>query len=54
VTGHKNTNYFEVSYYRSINKAKYLQPRFQKIMFFPELWSDEEKAQWGSAAFKRN
>jgi tryptophan 2,3-dioxygenase len=36
------------------NWQKYLPPRFQKIMFFPELWNDEEKAQWGSAAFKRN
>ncbi|HEU5291194.1 MAG TPA: tryptophan 2,3-dioxygenase family protein [Cyclobacteriaceae bacterium] len=35
------------------NWQKYLPPRFQKIIFFPELWSDEEKAQWGSAAFKR-
>lgn len=36
------------------NWQKYLPPRFQKIIFFPEIWSDEEKTQWGSAAFKRN
>ena len=36
------------------NWQKYLPPRFQKIIFFPELWSEEEKAQWGSAAFKRS
>lgn len=36
------------------NWQKYLPPRFQKIMFFPELWSEEEKAEWGSAAFKRS
>jgi tryptophan 2,3-dioxygenase len=36
------------------NWQKYLPPRFQKIVFFPELWSEEEIAQWGSAAFKRN
>ena len=36
------------------NWQKYLPPRFQKIIFFPELWSEEEIAQWGSAAFKRN
>jgi len=36
------------------NWQKYLPPRFQKIIFFPELWSDEEIAQWGSAAFKRS
>ncbi len=33
------------------NWQKYLPPRFQKIMFFPELWSEEEKADWGKAAF---
>lgn len=31
------------------NWQKYLPPRFQKIMFFPELWSEEEKAEWGKA-----
>lgn len=36
------------------NWQKYLPPRFQKIMFFPELWSEQEKAEWGSAAFKRS
>jgi len=35
------------------NWQKYLPPRFQKIIFFPELWSEEEITQWGSAAFKR-
>ena len=33
------------------NWQKYLPPRFQRIMFFPELWSAEEKAEWGKAAF---
>jgi tryptophan 2,3-dioxygenase len=32
------------------NWQKYLPPRFQRIMFFPELWSDAEKAEWGKAA----
>lgn len=32
------------------NWQKYLPPRFQKIMFYPELWSAEEKANWGKAA----
>jgi tryptophan 2,3-dioxygenase len=36
------------------NWQKYLPPRFQKIIFFPEIWNDEDKAQWGSAAFKRH
>lgn len=29
------------------NWQKYLPPRFQRIMFFPELWSDKEKKEWG-------
>lgn len=32
------------------NWQKYLPPRFQKIMFFPEIWSEEEKQEWGKAA----
>jgi len=34
------------------NWQKYLPPRFQRIIFFPELWSDQEKADWGRAAFQ--
>jgi len=33
------------------NWQKYLPPRFQKIMFFPELWTEEEQQDWGKAAF---
>jgi len=29
------------------NWQKYLPPRFQKIIFFPELWSEQEKQEWG-------
>jgi tryptophan 2,3-dioxygenase len=29
------------------NWKKYLPPRFQKRIFFPKLWSDEEKDSWG-------
>lgn len=29
------------------NWQKYLPPRFQLVSFFPELWSEEEKAEWG-------
>jgi tryptophan 2,3-dioxygenase len=29
------------------NWQKYLPPRFQKRIFFPELWSQEEKDSWG-------
>ena len=31
------------------NWQKYLPPRFQKIIFFPELWSETEKQEWGRA-----
>jgi tryptophan 2,3-dioxygenase len=33
------------------NWQKYLPPRFQKIVFFPELWNEQEIAEWGKAAF---
>ena len=33
------------------NWQKFLPPRFQKIMFFPELWNNQEKEEWGKAAF---
>jgi len=29
------------------NWQKYLPPRFQKRIFFPKLWSEEEMANWG-------
>jgi tryptophan 2,3-dioxygenase len=29
------------------NWQKYLPPRFQKVIFFPELWSESEKSDWG-------
>jgi tryptophan 2,3-dioxygenase len=31
------------------NWQKYLPPRFQKRMFYPELWSEHEKENWGKA-----
>jgi tryptophan 2,3-dioxygenase len=31
------------------NWQKYLPPRFQRVMFFPELWSEEEKKEWGKS-----
>lgn len=30
------------------NWQKYLPPRFQKIIFFPELWTEEEREAWGT------
>lgn len=29
------------------NWQQYLPPRFQTLIFFPELWSEEEQANWG-------
>jgi tryptophan 2,3-dioxygenase len=31
------------------NWQKYLPPRFQKRIFYPALWSDQEKEEWGKA-----
>ena len=31
------------------NWQKYLPPRFQKRIFYPELWTTEEKENWGKA-----
>jgi tryptophan 2,3-dioxygenase len=32
------------------NWQKYLPPRFQKIHFFPELWTEAERNEWGKGA----
>lgn len=29
------------------NWQQYLPPRFQRVYFFPELWTEEEKENWG-------
>lgn len=31
------------------NWQKFLPPRFQRIVYFPELWSEKEIAEWGKA-----
>ena len=31
------------------NWQKYLPPRFQRVIYFPELWSGKEKEEWGKA-----
>lgn len=31
------------------NWQQYLPPRFQRIIFYPELWSDDEKEEWGKS-----
>lgn len=35
------------------NWQKYLPPRFQKRIFYPELWSTEELEEWGKAWVER-
>lgn len=35
------------------NWQKYLPPRFQKRIFFPELWSEQELAEWGKGWVKK-
>ena len=27
--------------------VKYMHPKYQKRIFFPELWSEKERAEWG-------
>lgn len=34
------------------NWEKYLPPRFQKIVFFPEIWTKKEKEEWGISWLK--
>lgn len=29
------------------NWQKYLPPKFQQVIYFPELWSEEERKEWG-------
>lgn len=35
------------------NWQKYLPPRFQKILFFPVLWSEQERAEWGKPGVEK-
>ncbi|TAE70150.1 MAG: tryptophan 2,3-dioxygenase [Bacteroidetes bacterium] len=36
------------------NWQKYLPPRFQRIIFYPELWTNEEKENWGKKWVEKN
>lgn len=36
------------------NWQKYLPPRFQKRMFYPELWTEQEQNDWGKAWVETN
>ncbi len=35
------------------NWRNYLPPRFQRVIFFPELWTEEEKENWGRSWVKK-
>jgi tryptophan 2,3-dioxygenase len=35
------------------NWQKYLPPRFQRVTFYPELWSAQELAEWGKTWVKK-
>ncbi|MAQ47682.1 MAG: tryptophan 2,3-dioxygenase [Flavobacteriales bacterium] len=36
------------------NWQSYLPPRFQKVIFFPDLWSEKEKKEWGKSWIESN
>ena len=36
------------------NWEEYLPAKIQQIIFFPSLWSDEEKAEWGQGQFRKD
>lgn len=48
---HLQKNLEDIKATGGTNWQKYLPPRFRKIIFFPDLWSETEKAEWGKAAF---
>ncbi|HWY37906.1 MAG TPA: tryptophan 2,3-dioxygenase, partial [Bacteroidia bacterium] len=48
---HKNPE--DIAATGGTNWQKYLPPRFQKRMFFPTLWTDAEKEEWGKQWVKK-
>lgn len=36
------------------NWQRYLPPRFQKVVFFPKLWQEEEIEEWGKVAVQKS
>jgi tryptophan 2,3-dioxygenase len=36
------------------NWQRYLPPKFQKIIFFPFVWNEEEMDTWGRAGVEKN
>ncbi len=49
---HKNPD--DIAATGGTNWQKYLPPRFQKRIFFPSLWTDSEKEEWGKHWVKKN
>ncbi|MBL3655356.1 tryptophan 2,3-dioxygenase family protein [Fulvivirga sediminis] len=46
---HLHKNEADIAATGGTNWQKYLPPRFQKIIFFPELWTENEKKEWGKS-----
>lgn len=44
---HLQSNPVDIAATGGTNWQQYLPPRFQSLIFFPELWTDQEKADWG-------
>ncbi len=44
-----NREPLEIAATGGTNWQKYLPPRFQAITFYPELWTEEEKENWGKS-----
>ena len=49
-----NKNNEDISATGGTNWKKYLPPKFQKIIFFPKLWTQKEKANWGMSWVLKN
>ncbi len=49
---HKNPE--DIAATGGTNWQKYLPPRFQKRIFFPALWADSDKEEWGKTWVKKN
>lgn len=48
---HLQKNLADIKATGGTNWQKYLPPRFRRIIFFPNLWSEKEQEEWGRSAF---
>ena len=46
---HLQKNPVDIAATGGTNWQQYLPPRFQSLLFFPELWTEEERANWGKS-----